>query len=297
MTKISIIGAGGIGATTAHITFLKKLGDIVLVDIVEGLAKGKAFDMLQAAPVECSDFKISGTNDYADTKDSDIIVITAGSPRKPGMTREDLLEINKKIITSVTREIIKHSPNAILIVVTNPMDIMTYVVAKESGFPKQRIIGMGGILDTARYKTFVAQELNVSVNDVKGFVIGQHGGSMVPVASQTIVKDKKLTELLPKEKINEIIEKTKKAGAEVIKLAGLTCYAPVSSIVKMIDIIVNDKKEIVPCSVFKDNIFIGWPVKLGKNGVEEIVEIDLSNEEKELFGKAVEHIRGLVEKI
>lgn len=300
--KISIIGAGNVGATTAHWIAPKELGDIVLVDIVEGLPQGKALDLFEAGPIEGFDFNVKGTNSYEDTKNSDIVVITAGLPRKPGMSRDDLVAVNAKIVKEATQNVARHSPNSIIIVVTNPLDAMVYVAAKTSNFPKHRVLGMAGILDSARFRTFIAKELDVSVEDVDAIVLGGHGDSMVPLPRYSTVNGIPITELLPQEKINSLIERTRKGGEEIINLlkTGSTCYAPGSAITEMIESILKHKKRILPCSAYCNSeydvggYFVGVPVKLGSNGVEEIIELKLTEEEIEMFKKSVEHVKNMV---
>ncbi len=303
--KISVIGAGFVGATTAHLLALKKLGDIVLVDVVEGMPQGKALDIYESSSIEGFDSSIIGTNNYEDTKDSDIVIITAGIARKPGMSRDDLLEINKKIVKDVTENVVQYSPNCILILVSNPLDAMVFVASKVSKFPKQRIMGMAGILDSSRMKSFIAEELKVAPHKVEAMVLGGHGDSMVPLTRLAKVDGKPLSELMPKEKIGKIIERTRNGGAEIVSLlkTGSAYYAPASSVVEMVDSIVNDKKKILPCAAYLEGeynvngLFIGVPVKLGKNGVEEVVEIELNGEERKQFDKTVEHVKSLVEKM
>jgi len=284
---------------------LKKLGDVVLVDIVEGLAEGKALDMYESSALEGFNSKITGTNNYEETKDSDIVVITAGIARKPGMSRDELLDVNKKIMVDVTKNVVKYSPKAILIVVSNPLDAMVYVASKISKFPKERIIGMAGVLDSSRLRSFIASELDVSASKVEAMVLGGHGDTMVPLMRLAKFHGKPLTELLSKEDIDKLVERTRNAGAEIVSFlkTGSAYYAPASSIVEMIDAIVNDTKKVLPCAAYLDgeygvkNLFVGVPVRLGKNGAEEIIEIELAPEEKKQFEKTVGHVRSLVEKI
>lgn len=293
--KISVIGAGMVGSTTAQRIADKKLADeLVLVDIVEAV-KGKALDIQESASIEGFDTKIIGTTEYRDISGSDIIVVTAGFPRMPGMSREDLLAKNSEIVKKVAQNIKEYAKNAIVIVVTNPLDVMSYIMLKETGFDKNKVIGMAGILDTTRFATFIAEELNVTAKDVKALVLGSHGDSMVPVIEETTVKGKGLSEVLDKEKIEEIVERTRKGGAEIVNYLkkGSAFYAPSSSVVKMINAIVKDSKEVMPCSVYLggeygySGIYLGLPVKLGKNGVEEIVEMELSeNVKKQLDNSA-----------
>src|SRR3989344_3958463 len=301
--KISIIGAGNVGATAAHWIASKELGDVVLLDIVEGMPQGKALDLLESAPVEGVDVDIKGTNNYEDTKNSDIVVITSGVARKPGMSRDDLISINTKIVKEVTQNAARYSQNAILIVVTNPLDAMVYVAAKISNFPKHKVIGMAGILDSARFSTFAAKELNVPVSEVKTMVLGGHGDSMVPLPRHSTVNGKPLTELMPKEKIYEIIQRTRKGGEEIVNLlkTGSAYYAPSAAVAEMAETILKDRKKILPCAAYcnseynEHGYFVGVPVKLGRKGAEEIVELDLNDEEKEAFRKSVEHVKNLVE--
>lgn len=303
--KISIIGAGNVGATVAHLCALKNLGDVVLLDIIEGVPQGKALDMRESSPIECFDGDVIGTNNYEDTKDSDIVVITAGIARKPGMSRDDLLKTNTKIMKSVAEQVAKYSPNAILIIVTNPLDAMVWVAAEVSKFPKNHIVGMAGVLDSSRFRSFIARELNVAPKKVEALVLGGHGDSMVPLPGYSTVDGKAITELMDKEKIEALVERTRKAGAEIVGLlkTGSAYYAPGSSIVEMIDSIINDKKKTLPCAAFVDGqygvngYFIGVPAKLGKDGVEEVIEIKLTEQEKEAFKKTADHVKELVEKI
>jgi len=303
--KISVIGAGFVGATTAHLLALKGMGNIVLVDVIEGVPQGKALDIYQSSPLECFDCSIIGTNDYKETENSDIVIITAGVARKPGMSRDDLLEINKKIVKEVTENVIKYSPGCILILVSNPLDAMVYVASQVSGFPKQRILGMAGVLDSSRMKSFIAQELKAPPSKIEAMVLGGHGDTMVPLKRLTKVNGKPLHKLMSNEKIEEIIERTRNGGAEIVSLlkTGSAYYAPASSIIEMVDAIVNDRKKILPCAAYLEGeygvngLFIGVPVRLGKNGVEEVIEIELNEEERKQFDKTVEHVKSLVENI
>lgn len=289
--KISVIGAGFTGATTAFIAASKELGDVVLVDIPqsEKPTQGKALDMAEAMPVLGTDAGVAGTSDYRDTKDSDVVVITAGIARKPGMSRDDLVQTNQKVMQSVTKEVVKYSPDTTILVLTNPVDAMTYTVYKESGLPKEKVIGQSGVLDTARFCTFVAEELNVSVKDVKGFVLGGHGDDMVPLIRYSSVGGVPLTKLLDQDKIEEIVERTRKGGAEIVGLLGngSAYYAPAASIVQMTEAILKDQKRLLPAIAHLDGeygyegLYLGVPVVLGKNGVERIVELDLTDSEKE----------------
>ncbi|MBF0273931.1 MAG: malate dehydrogenase [Nitrospinae bacterium] len=287
--KVTIVGAGHVGATAAITLALKDIADIVLIDIVEGTPQGKALDMMQMAPICNFNSKITGTNDYKDTANSDVVVVTAGLPRKPGMSRDDLLSVNAKITESVTNEIVKYSPNCILIVVTNPLDVMVNLAMEFSGFPKNRLIGMAGVLDSARYRTFLAEELDASPGDVQGMVLGIHGDKMLPIPRFTTVNGIPITELLPKEKIDEIGERTKVGGGEIVKLlkTGSAYYAPGISITVMVEAILKDLKKKLPCAVYLEGeygisgVFLGVPVILGKNGVEKIIELNLTEEELE----------------
>ncbi len=300
--KISIIGAGAVGLATAQWIASKDLGDIVLVDIVEGLPQGRALDLLESGPIEGFNIDVKGTNNYEDTKNSDIVVITAGLPRKPGMSRDDLISVNAKIVKEAAQNAAKHSPNSILIVVTNPLDAMVYVAAKASNFPKHRVIGMAGVLDSARLRTFIAKELDVSVEDVQAMVLGGHGDSMVPLPRYSTVSGVPISELLPSERINALIERTRKGGEEIINLlkTGSTSFAPASAITEMIESILKDKKRILSCATYCEKeynvngYFVGVPVKLGRKGVEKVIELKLTEEEKELFSKSVAHVKGLV---
>ena len=301
MKKVSVIGAGHVGATTAHLIALKGLADVVLLDIVEGLPQGKALDMMQARMVEKFDPTITGTNDYKDTADSDIIVVTAGLARKPGMTRKDLLEKNSSIISSVIKEAVKHSPDAIFLIVTNPLDGIVMVAREAGNLPKSRIFGMSGGLDSSRFRHFIARELKASPGEVHGIVIGAHSTPMVPLASRATVGGKPLKELLPREKILEIIEKTRHGGAEIVGLlkTGSAFYAPASAITEIVETIVKDLKRVLPCSVLlegeygADGIFMCVPACIGANGVEGIVEYELDDWEKEELKESVEYIRDL----
>ncbi len=295
--KISVIGAGNVGATTALMLAERELADdIVLIDIVESV-KGKALDMMCSSPLKPFSCSISGSCNYEDIRDSGIIVITAGLPRMPGMSREDLLEKNKQIIEGVCNNIVKYAPNAILIVVTNPLDVMCYLVLKKTNFKKERVIGMSGVLDSARLRNFIAAELNVSPRDVQGMVLGSHGDSMVPLPEYTTVSGIPITMLIKKEKTNKLIDRTKNCGAEIVSYlkTGSAYYSPAASIAEMIEAIVKDSKRVLPAAAYLEgeygysNIFLGVPVKLGKNGVEKIFEIKLSSEAK----KALDNSAGI----
>lgn len=304
--KITVIGAGNVGATAAQRIAEKELAnEVVLVDIVEGIPQGKGLDMYESAPVEGFDTKVIGTNGYDDTADSDIVVITAGIPRKPGMSRDDLLNTNAGIIKSVTEQAVAKSPKSILIVVSNPLDVMVYVAQKVSGFERHRVIGMAGVLDTARYRTFIAMELGVSVEDVTAFVLGGHGDSMVPLPRYTSVAGIPVADLMPQERINAIVDRARNGGIEIVNYlkTGSAFYAPSSAAVQMVESIVKDKKRILPCAVYlqgeyglKDTV-VGVPVKLGRKGVEQIIEIKLTPEEDAALKKSAADVKVNMEKV
>ncbi|OOE02658.1 malate dehydrogenase [Anoxybacillus kestanbolensis] len=302
--KISIIGAGFTGATTAFILAQKELGDIVLVDVpqLENPTKGKALDMLESSPVLGFDANIIGTSDYADTADSDVVVITAGIARKPGMSRDDLVTTNQGIMKAVTKEVVKYSPNCFIIVLTNPVDAMTYTVFKESGFPKNRVIGQSGVLDTARFRTFVAQELNLSVKDITGFVLGGHGDDMVPLVRYSYAGGIPLETLIPKERLDAIVERTRKGGGEIVNLLGngSAYYAPAASLAEMVEAIVKDQRRVLPAIAYLEGeygyegIYLGVPTILGGNGIEEVIELELTEEEKAALAKSVESVKNVM---
>ena len=297
--KISVIGAGFVGATAAHWAAEKELGDVVLVDILEGIPQGKALDLFEASPVEGFDARVIGSNGFEETRDSDVVIVTSGVPRKPGMSREDLLEINKKIIESVVAQVTERSPKAILIMVTNPLDTMTYLAFKKSGFQKQRVMGMAGILDTARFKAFIAMELNVSVEDIQALLLGGHGDEMVPLPRYTTINGIPISQLLPKETIDKLVDRTRKGGGEIVNLlkTGSAFYAPSAAAIQMTEAILKDKKRILPCCVYLDgeyglkDICFGVPVKLGASGVESVIELQLTEEEKKLVAKSAESVK------
>ncbi len=304
--KITIIGAGNVGATTAQRIIDNELAnEVVLVDIIEGIPQGKGLDMYEATPITEVDVKVIGTNGYDETANSDIIIITAGVARKPGMSREDLLNTNFGIVKEATLKSIEKSPNAIIIVVTNPLDVMAYTAWKVSGFERHRIIGMAGVLDTARFRTFIAMELNVSVEDVYAFVLGGHGDDMVPLVRYTTVAGIPISELLPKEKIDQLVKRTREGGAEIVSYlkTGSAYYAPSAAIVEMVESIVKDKKRILPCSVLLqgeyelNDVFVGVPVKLGKNGVEQIIELKLTEEEKQALHASANRVKKIIESL
>ncbi|GER70175.1 malate dehydrogenase [Weizmannia acidilactici] len=302
--KISVIGGGFTGATTAFLLAQKELGDVVLVDIpqMENPTKGKALDMLEASPVQGFDANITGTSNYEDTKDSEVVVITAGVARKPGMSREDLVQTNQKIMKSVTKEVVKYSPNSMIIVLTNPVDAMTYTVFKESGFPKNRVIGQSGVLDTARFRTFVAQELNLSVKDVTGFVLGGHGDDMVPLVRYSYAGGIPLEKLIPKDRLERIVERTRKGGGEIVNLLGngSAYYAPAASLAEMVEAIVKDQRRVLPAIAYLEGeygyngIYLGVPVILGGNGIEKIIELDLTEEEKAALDKSAGSVKNVM---
>ncbi|MDA0999312.1 MAG: malate dehydrogenase [bacterium] len=304
-SKITIVGAGNVGATAAHWAAAKELGDIVLVDIVEGVPQGKGLDLYEAAPVEGFDCRITGTNDYADTAGSDIVVVTAGIARKPGMSRDDLISTNAKIVGSVTDEIVKHSPDCILIIVSNPLDVMVTKAHMQCGFPRERIMGMAGILDSARFRAFISMELNVSVEDISATVLGGHGDSMVPLPRYSTVSGIPITDLMTPERIASLVQRTRDGGAEIVNFlkTGSAFYAPGASAVQMVESILKDKKRILPCAVLlqgeygQDGIFMGVPVKLGAGGVEEVIELNLTPEEQAAFNKSADHVRELIKSL
>ena len=302
--KITVVGAGHVGATSAMRIAEKELADVVLIDIIEGVPAGKALDLTEAAPIEKHDARITGTTgDYGQARDSDIVIITAGIPRKPGMSRDDLLSTNMGIMRGVTKKVAAVAPNAILIIVSNPLDAMCHVAYETSGFPKNRVIGMAGVLDSARFRAFIAMELNVSVENTHAFVLGGHGDTMVPLPRYSTVAGIPITELMPPDRIEALAERTRNGGAEIVGLlkTGSAYYAPSSAAVEMAEAILKDKKKILPCAALLegeygiDGLFIGVPVKLGENGVEEIIEIKLTVEEEEALGRSADAVRGLVE--
>ncbi len=304
--KITLIGAGQIGGTLAHLIALKGLADVVLFDVALGLAKGKALDIAQSSPVSSFDINLKGTDDYSDTKNSDVIIVTAGVPRKPGMTRDDLLGINLKIIKQVAEGIKNNSPNAFVICITNPLDVIVMALQKYSGLPKNKVFGMAGILDSSRFIYFLSQELNVPVNKIKSFVLGGHGDSMVAMLGSTEVNGKKILDLMKekkikKEKLDEIVDRTKKGGAEIVKYLekGSAFYAPAASGVEMAEAYLKNQKKQLPCAVYLNgeygvkDIYAGVPVIIGSKGVEKIVELELSSEESENFKKSISVVREL----
>jgi malate dehydrogenase len=301
--KITVIGAGNVGATTAQRLAEKQIGDVVLIDIAEGLPQGKALDLAEAAPIEKHDACVAGSNDYELSRNSDIVIITAGIPRKPGMSRDDLISTNAKIIREVTRQVVKYSPNAVLIVVSNPLDAMCHVAYESSGFPKHRVIGMAGVLDSARFRTFIARELDVSVENTHAFVLGGHGDTMVPLPRYSTVAGIPITEMMDKQTIDRLIERTRNGGAEIVGLlkTGSAFYAPASAAVEMAESIVKNKKKILPCAALLEGeygikgLFIGVPVKLGSGGIEKVIEIKLTPEENEALQASARAVQDLVE--
>ncbi len=299
--KITVVGAGHVGESTAVKLAEMELGDVILVDIIEDMPKGKALDMQESGPVFGYDANIIGTNGYAETKGSDIVVITSGVPRKPGMSRDELLEVNTKIVKEVTQNIVKGSPNAIIIMVANPLDAMTHVAYKVSGFPKERVMGMAGILDTARFRAFIAMELGISVESIQAMVLGGHGDTMVPVIRYSTVAGIPVADMIAKDKLDAIVERTRNGGAEIVKLlkTGSAYYAPANAVVEMVESILKDKKKILPCAVLcqgefgiKD-LFVGVPAKLGAKGVEKIIEIKLTEEESAALKKSADAVKTL----
>ncbi|MBU9721149.1 MULTISPECIES: malate dehydrogenase [Bacillaceae] len=305
--KITVVGGGFTGTTTALMVAQKELGDVVLVDIpkMEDPTKGKALDMLEASPVQGFDSNIVGTSDYQDTEGSDIVVITAGIPRKPGMSRDDLVSTNANIMKQVTKEIVKYSPDCYIIVLTNPVDAMTYSVFKESGFPKNRVIGQSGVLDTARFRTFVAQELNVSVEDVSGFVLGGHGDDMVPMLRYSYAGGIPVEKLIPQDRLDAIVERTRKGGGEIVNLLGTgsAYYAPSASIVQMVEAIIKDKKRILPSIAYLEgeygyeDLYLGVPTILGGDGIEKVLELELNDDEKAALQKSVDSVKTVMKLI
>jgi malate dehydrogenase len=303
--KITVVGGGFVGATCAHWIAAKELADVVLVDIIEGMPQGKGLDLLEAGPVEGFDVNVIGTNDYADTANSDIVIITAGIARKPGMSRDDLIGINTGIVRDVTANIAKHSPNAFLIVVSNPLDAMVYVAHKVSGFPTNRVVGMAGVLDSARFRTFIALELGVSVKDIQAFVLGGHGDTMVPLPRYTTVSGIPIPDLMSAERIEALVDRTRKGGGEIVNLlkTGSAFFAPSASAVQMAESILKDQKRILPCAAYCDKeygvggYYVGVPVLLGASGVEKVIEIQMTPEEKAAFDRSVQAVRDLVKEL
>lgn len=297
--KVTIIGAGFVGSTCAHWIASKELADVVLVDIVEGVPQGKGLDLLEAGPIEGFDINIVGTNSYAETTNSDVVILTSGAPRKPGMSREDLLKINADITSSNIKQVAETSPDAHIIIVNNPMDTMAYLAFKVAGFPRNRVMGQGGVLDAGRYRTFIAQEAGVSVEDVQAMLMGGHGDEMVPLPSYTTISGIPVTQFIAPDRLQAIIERTKKGGGEIVALlkTGSAYYAPAAATVQMVEAIVKDKKRVLPASVYMDgeyglnDLFFGVPVKLGANGVEEIIQLPLNDEEQAAVQKSADLVK------
>lgn len=302
--KISVIGGGFTGATAAFLAAQKELGDVVLVDVpsAENPTKGKALDMWEAAPVQGYDSYVKGTSDYADTADSDVVIITAGVARKPGMSRDDLVQINQKVMVSVSEQIAKYSPNAIVLVLTNPVDAMTYTVYKTTGFPKNRVIGQSGVLDTARFRAFIAEELNVSVKDITGFVLGGHGDTMVPLTRYSFAGGIPLETLIPADRLEEIVDRTRKGGAEIVNLLGngSAYYAPAAALIEMTEAIIKDQKRILPSIAYLEgeygynDLYLGVPTLLGADGIEKIFELELTEKEKAALDVSAEAVRNVM---
>ena len=302
-SKVTVVGAGNVGATAAQRLAEKELADVVLIDVIEGVPQGKSLDLAQAAPVEKHDSRLAGSNTYEASAGSDIVIITAGIPRKPGMSRDDLLATNRGIMRDVTRQVAKYSPETILIVVSNPLDAMCHVAMEESGFPKNRVIGMAGVLDSARFRAFIAEELKVSVENVHALVLGGHGDTMVPLPRFSTVAGVPITEMMTPERIDALITRTRSGGAEIVGLlkTGSAYYAPASGAVEMAESILKDKNKILPCAVYLEGeygisgLFVGVPVKLGKNGVEQILELKLSSEEAKALSKSAASVKELLD--
>jgi malate dehydrogenase len=301
-SKISVIGAGFVGSTLAQRLAERDYADVVMFDIIPNMPQGKALDMLEAGPVLGYDSQIIGTNDYTDTAHSDLVVITSGFPRKPGMSRDDLLKKNQEVVAQVTEQVVKQSPNCIIIMVTNPLDAMAQVALRVSGFPRERVMGQAGVLDTARFRTFIAQELGVSVRDVQAYVLGGHGDTMVPLSRMCTVAGIPISQLLPPERIEQIVQRTRDGGAEIVKLLGTgsAYFAPSAAILQMVDSIMLDKKMIMPCAAYLQgeygihDLYVGVPVKLGAKGVEQIIEIELTEGERAQLQKSANAVQELV---
>jgi malate dehydrogenase len=304
-TKISVVGAGNVGATVAQLIAYKELGDVVMVDIIDGLPQGKALDLLEAGPVEGYDSQVTGANHYEATADSHIVVITAGIARKPGMSRSDLITTNANIVRGVTEQVVKYSPEAYLIVVSNPLDAMVHLAKHVSGFPKNRVVGQAGVLDSTRFRTFIAQELNVSVEDTQAFVLGGHGDTMVPLPRYSTVAGIPITHLLPQETIDRLVQRTRDGGGEIVNLlkSGSAFYAPGAAVVQMVEAIVKDKKRVLPCTAYLEgeyglrDIYFGVPVKLGSGGVEQIIEIELTAAERTALQASAKEVADTIQQL
>ncbi|QPJ64964.1 MAG: malate dehydrogenase [Candidatus Nitrohelix vancouverensis] len=303
--KITVVGAGQVGTTVTQLLAYKNLGDVVLIDIIEGVPQGKALDLQESGCLQVFDSIVKGTNDYKDTANSDVVVITAGLPRKPGQSRTDLLAINANIVKSVTEEIMKYSSNPLIIVVSNPLDAMVYIAKKVSGLPKNRVMGMAGVLDAARFRTFISLELDCSLVDVDAMVLGGHGDSMVPMPRYSTVSGISITDMMTQEQIDRLVDRTRKGGAEIVGLLkkGSAFLAPGASVAKMVEAVLLDERRILPCTVYLDgeygwsNIFFGVPVKLGMSGIEEIIELKLTPEEKAAVDKSAEDVKEMIDEV
>jgi len=302
-SKVTVVGAGNIGGTMALHLAQRNYADVALVDIIEGLPQGKALDILESGPIQRFDASVVGTNNYEDTAGSDVAIITSGKPRQPGMSREDLLNDNQEIVQSVTEQLVEQSPDCTIIVVANPLDAMCHVALETSGFPRERVIGMAGILDTARYRTFIAQKVGASVRDVFALVLGGHGDTMVPLPSMATVSGVPITELLSQDEVDEIVQRTRGGGGEIVELlgSGSAFYAPAAAAIEMVDAILLDQRRILPCAAYLqgeygiEDLFVGVPVKLGAGGIEDIIELDLSDEEREDLEYSANDVRDMVE--
>ncbi len=302
MSKVTVVGAGNVGATVANVLAHKDfVNDIVLLDLIGDLAKGKALDTWEQAPVDYYSTRVMGTDDYADTAGSDVFVVTAGIPRKPGMSRDDLISTNAKIVTSVTRSILEHTPDPIIIIVSNPLDVMTYAAHKASGLSKNRVFGMAGVLDTARYRAFISSELDVSPKDIQALLLGGHGDTMVPLPRYTTVSGMPVTDMIDMNRLDAIVERTKKGGGELVKLMGTSAwYAPGAAAAQMVEVILKDEKRIFPCCAKldgeygMDDVYLGVPVKLGRNGIEEVIELKLNEGETKLLDESADHVRDVM---
>lgn len=300
--KVTIVGAGFVGSTSAHWIAAKELADIVLVDIIEGIPQGKGLDLAEAAPIEGFDLHIVGTNDYADTANSDVVVVTSGAPRKPGMSREDLIKVNADITRSCIENVVKYSPNATIIMVNNPLDTMAYLARQVSGFPKNRVIGQAGVLDSARYRTFIAMEAGVSVEDVQAMLMGGHGDEMVPLPRFTTIAGIPVTEFISQERLDAIVERTRKGGGEIVNLlkTGSAYYAPAAATVQMVEAVLRDKKRVIPCAAYLEgeyglnDIYFGVPVVLGAGGIEKIIELPLNEQEMSMVRTSAEAVKSSV---